>query len=106
MGPARLIGAIAASLLVALMIAYYVLSPFVFMRSLASDAKNDGRDALALDVDFPSVRAGLDEQLDALLAVRAERQKLRKENEIYGTIQRFLPALGHQLINSIVTPDG
>ena len=106
MGPAKLIAAVAASLLLALMIAYFVLSPFVFLRSLASDAKNDDRDALALDVDFSSVRAGLDEQLDALLAARAQRQKLRKENGLYGAIQAFLPALGHQLINSIVTPDG
>ena len=106
MGVSRSIAAIAACLFLALMIAYYVLSPFVFLRTLASDAKNGNRDALAQDVDFPSVRAGLDGQLDALLAARAERQRSRRQNGFDRAVQAFLPSLGHQLINSIVTPDG
>lgn len=106
MGRSRAFAAIAICLLLALAVAYYVLSPYVFLRSLAADAKSADRDALEQDVDFPSVRAGLDEQLDALFAARAERQKPRRENGFGRAVQAFLPSLGHQVINSIVTPDG
>jgi hypothetical protein len=106
MGISRPIAAIAACLLLALMLGYYILSPFVFLRTLASDAKHGNGDALALEVDFPSVRAGMDEQLDAVLAARAERSRSRRKNGFDKAIQAFLPSLGHQVINSIVTPDG
>ncbi len=47
------------------LVAFYFLSPFVFLRSLGVAAKAADADALSLDVDFPSVRESLKGQFDA-----------------------------------------
>jgi hypothetical protein len=106
MATPRITAAIAVCFLLACSIAYYFFSPFVFLRSLASAARTGDLDAIALDVDFPAVRQGLDDQLDALLAARAKLHKSRRQTGFDRAVQAFLPSLGHQLINSIVTPDG
>jgi hypothetical protein len=106
MGKSRITAVIAACFLMTFLVAYYFLSPFVFLRSLASATKNGDRDTIALEVDFPAVRRGLDDQLDALLAARAERHMLHRQSGFDRVVGAFLPSLGHQLINSIVTPDG
>jgi len=105
MSYSRTLGTAAAAGLLLLFSAWYVLSPYLFLKSLAFAARNADRNALAEDVDFPSVRQGLDEQLDSLVALRAERRQERQSG-FEKAVQAFLPALGHQIINAIVTPDG
>jgi Protein of unknown function (DUF2939) len=106
MGKSGITAAIAACFLLALLVAYYLFSPLIFLRSLASAAKNGDRDTIAREVDFPAVRQGLGDQLDALLAARAEKHRLVRRSGFDRAVEAFLPSLGHQLINSIVTPDG
>jgi hypothetical protein len=106
MGKPRIIAAIATCFLLGLLVAYYFFSPLVFLRSLASASKNGDRDTIAREVDFPAVRLGLDDQLDAILAARAETHQRVRQGGFERAVEAFLPSLGHQLINSIVTPDG
>ena len=101
-----MLGTAAVAGLLLLFSACYVLSPYLFLRSLAFAARNADRKALAEEIDFPSVRQGLDEQLDSLLALRAERREARRQTGFEKAVQAFLPALGHQVVNAIVTPDG
>src|SRR5271154_5242908 len=101
MGKPRIIAAIAACILAVLLVAYYLFSPLIFLRSLASAAKEGDRETIAHEVDFPAVRQGLDDQLDALLAARAERHKLARRSGFDKAVEAFLPSLGHQLINNI-----
>jgi hypothetical protein len=102
----RTLGATAGCFLIALLVACYFLSPFVFLWSLASAANDADRDTLSAAIDFPAVREGLDEQLDAVLARRAERHTSHRQSGLDRAINGFLPALGHQLVNNILTPDG
>jgi len=106
MGVPRATAAIAISILLAGLVAYYLFSPLIFLRSLSNAAKNADRDALAAEVDFPSIRAGLDGQLDRFLDLRAQARTSHGHTGTAGIVEAFLPAVGHRLINAIVTPDG
>jgi hypothetical protein len=92
----------AALLIAALLAAWYVLSPFALLRSLSDAVKNNDRDAIAADVDFPAVRDGLKQQFDSYVQTRAPR----KRNPFSNLLLQLAPAIGNQVIDAIVTPDG
>jgi hypothetical protein len=94
----------AAILLTALLAAWYVLSPFLLLRSLSIAVKNDDRATIASEVDFPAVRDGLKQQLDGYLQTRAAAP--RKHNPFSNLLLQLAPSIGHQVIDAIVTPDG
>ena len=93
----------AAVLVAALAVAGYVLSPFLLLRSLSFAVRNDDRDTIAADVDFPAVRDGLKQQLESYLQTRAAP---RKHNVFSNLLLQLAPAIGNQVIDAIVTPDG
>ena len=94
----------AAILLAALLAAWYFVSPFLLLRSLSFAVRNDDRDTIAADVDFPAVRDGLKQQLDSYLQTRAAGP--RKRNSFSNLLLQLAPAIGNQVIDAIVTPDG
>ena len=93
----------AAILLAALLAAWYFLSPFLLLRSLSFAVRNDDRDTIAADVDFPAVRDGLKQQLENYLQTRAAP---RKHNVFSNLLLQLAPAIGNQVIDAIITPDG
>jgi hypothetical protein len=92
----------AAIFLAALLAVWYFLSPFLLLRSLSFAVRNDDRDTIAADVDFPAVRDGLKQQLDSYVQTRAPR----KHNAFSNLLLQLAPAIGNQVIDAIVTPDG
>jgi hypothetical protein len=92
-----------AVLVAALVVAGYVLSPFLLLRSLSDAVKNNDRDAIAADVDFPAVRDGLKQQLEDYLRTRATPHK---RNAFSNLLLQLAPAIGNQVIDAIITPDG
>ncbi len=93
----------AAIVLVALLAAWYFLSPFLLLHTLSDAVKNNDRDAIATDVDFPAVRDGLKQQLESYLQTRAAP---RKHNVFSNLLRQLAPAIGNQAIDAIITPDG
>jgi len=89
-------------LVAALAVAGYVLSPFLLLRSLSFAVRNDDRDTIATDVDFPAVRDGLKQQLDDYVQSRAPK----KHNAFSSLLLQLAPAIGNQVIDAIITPDG
>jgi hypothetical protein len=100
------LAAIATGVLLVVLLAWYFLSPFIFLLELTNAAKEGDRTTLAVDVDFPSVRQGLDKQLDDLLALRAQHRRSHRRDSIADLVEAFLPALGHRVIDVLVTPEG
>jgi hypothetical protein len=93
----------AAVLVAALVVAAYVLSPFLLLRSLSDAVKNNDQAAIAGDVDFPAIRDGLKQQLHSYLQTRAAP---RKHNAFSNLLLQLAPAIGNQVIDAIITPDG
>jgi len=93
-----------AILLAALLAAWYFLSPFLLLRSLSTAVKNDDRDAIATDVDFPAVRDGLKQQLDSYIETRVAGP--RKRDPFARLLLSLAPSIGGQVIDAVVTPDG
>ena len=93
----------AAILFAALLAAWYFLSPFLLLRSLSFAVRNDDRDTIAADVDFPAVRDGLKQQLDELCANPAPPQSTIAFSNL---LLQLAPAIGNQVIDAIITPDG
>jgi hypothetical protein len=94
----------ALALLVAIGIVFYLVSPFLLLRSLSYAVKNGDRATIADDVDFPAVRNGLKQQLDDYLKSRAARP--HKRNPFSNLLLSLAPSIGGQVIDAIVTPDG
>lgn len=92
--------------LVALLVAYYFLSPFLLLRSLANAARTSDRDVLALDVDFPSVREGLKSQFNAFVLQKATADKEMVGNPFAGLAMMLVPAIVDRAVDGYVTPDG
>jgi hypothetical protein len=94
----------AVLLLAALLAAWYILSPFLLLRSLSYAVKNSDRDAIAADVDFPAVRDGLKQQLDSYLETRVAGR--HKADPFARLLLSLAPSIGGQVIDAVVTPDG
>jgi hypothetical protein len=98
--------AIIIVVILAMLIAANFLSPFVFLRSLSEAARRGDRDVIAFDVDFPAVRDNLKSQLGEYLARKAVSESSRKRNPFTKFAMQLLPAVGNQVIDAVVTPDG
>ncbi|HVW74960.1 MAG TPA: DUF2939 domain-containing protein, partial [Rhizomicrobium sp.] len=83
-------------------VAWYFAAPFLLLRSLSFAVKNGDRDTIAADVDFPTVRDGLKQQLETYVQGRAPK----KHNPFSNLILQLAPSIGDQVIDAIVTPDG
>jgi hypothetical protein len=84
----------------------YFISPFIFLRSLSEAARRGDREVIASDVDFPALRDNLKSQLGEYLARKAEAESSRKRNPFANFAMQLLPAVGAQVIDAVVTPDG
>jgi hypothetical protein len=95
--------AIAVILLAAL---WYVLSPFQAFASLAEAARVGDRNKLEAGVDFPAVREGLKEQLNARLTTALSTDSSLSKGP-FGALGALLgPTVVDQVVDSAVTPDG
>ena len=92
--------------ILAMLIAANFLSPFIVLRSLSEAARRGDRDAMASDVDFPAVRDNLKSQLGTYLARKAVAEYSGKRNPFANFAMQLLPAVGAQVIDAVVTPDG
>ena len=93
---------VAAIIFAVLLVTYYFASPFLMLRTLSGAVKNDDREAIAANVDFPAVRDSLKQQLDSYVQSRAPK----KSNPFSNFLLQLAPAIGNQVIDAIVTPDG
>jgi hypothetical protein len=91
---------------VAAVIAFFFLSPFIVLRLLSEAARYGDRDTMASNVDFPAVRENLKVQLSGFLAARALTEGTGKRNSLADLLTQVMPAVGNQVIDAIVTPDG
>jgi Protein of unknown function (DUF2939) len=96
---------IAGVAVLAIVVSLYLVSPFLFLRSLTEAARLGNRDAIEADVDFPAVRDGLRAQLGIFLARRA-LGKTQDRSLHTGLALLILPSVGNSLIDAIVTPAG
>lgn len=95
--------AVAAVVLAAL---WYLLSPFQAFASLAEAARVGDRDKLEAGVDFPAVREGLKDQLNARLTTALSTDR-SLANGPFGALGALLgPTVVDQVVDAAVTPDG
>jgi hypothetical protein len=97
---------IALGFILVALIGLYFVSPFVFLRSLSEAARRGDRNVIASEVDFPAVRNNLKSQLGEYLARKAGAEYSRKRNPFAKFALQLLPAVGAQVIDAVVTPDG
>jgi Protein of unknown function (DUF2939) len=96
---------VAIAVMLAIFAGTYVLSPFVFLRSLSDAARTGNSDALAAEVDFPSVRDGLKSQLGIFLARRALGRTPRRHYSLTDIALLIAPASRDRIIDALVTPE-
>lgn len=95
--------AIGAVILAAL---WYVLSPFQAFAALAEAARVGDRDKLEAGVDFPAVREGLKDQLNARLTTALSTDSSLSKGP-FGALGALLgPTVVDQVVDAAVTPDG
>jgi len=97
---------IAMTFILVALIGYYFISPFLFLRSLSESARRGDGDVIAYDVDFPAVRDNLKSQLGEYLARKAVAGSSGKRNPLAKFSMQVLPAVGAQVFDAVVTPDG
>jgi Protein of unknown function (DUF2939) len=95
-----------AGVAIVMLLAWYFVSPFFALSSIATAVKSGDRDRLSIAVDFPSVRAGLKEQLDAFILKRANADPSMRNNPFAGLAMMLAPVMVDRIIDGYVTPDG
>jgi hypothetical protein len=101
----KLWGGIAVVVIV-LAAAWWLLSPFQAFAALAEAGRVGDRDKLEQTVDFPAVREGLKDQLNARLVTAIGRDKALSDGP-FGALGALLgPTVVDQVVDAAVTPDG
>lgn len=91
--------------LVAVGLAHF-LSPSFSLRSLAAAMSAGDAHALERQVDFPSVRAGLKDQLKAAMLANMAKDSRLNDNPFAGLAVALGPAVVDNVVDASVTPAG
>ncbi|MDQ0465596.1 hypothetical protein QO010_003385 [Caulobacter ginsengisoli] len=98
------IGLAAAAL--ALLVGWYVASPYMAMGALQKAAKAGDRDRLEQLVDFPRVRESLKADFNTAFMAKAQSDPEMKDNPFAGLAAMFVPVLVDKLVDAAVSPQG
>jgi|SRR5579871_4190740 len=96
----------AAIAVLALLMGAYLASPFFALSALAQGIRDDNRDEIAAEVDFPAVRASLKDQVDGYLEGRASDDRDLSQNPFGNVLLTLVPKIVDTVVDRIVTPDG
>ena len=101
----RILIGVGASLLLALAVAGYFVSPILALQTLNAAARSGDKARLESAVDFPAVRESLKSQLKAAMTRKfAEDPKLR-DNPFAAFGQRLLVGVVDKAVEAYATPD-
>ena len=91
---------------VVLAVIWYVVSPFQAFAALAEAGRTGDRDKLVAQVDFPAVREGLKQQLNARLSSAISGDSAPSRSP-FGALGALLgPSVVDQVVDAAVTPEG
>jgi hypothetical protein len=96
-------GAIAA---VALVVISYLASPVFAAGALRSALQSGDRDRLEQMIDFPAVKEGLKQDLNAALIEKLGSDPEMKDNPFAGLGVAFVPMIVDRMVDAMVTPAG
>lgn len=87
-------------------VAVYLGSPYLAVRSFKDAAQSANVDQLDAAVDFPAVRESLKSQMSAALMHEMRNDPELKDNPFSGLGVLMMPAILDKMVDTFVTPDG
>jgi hypothetical protein len=87
-------------------LAYYVISPYLFVSGWASDLKSGDALAISEKIDFPVLRESLKGQLTAMFTQKMTSDPSQKDNPFAAVGTMFVGAIIDQMLDSYCTADG
>jgi hypothetical protein len=92
------------AILVAVVVSYVAVGPFITLRQIKSALQSQDTERLSENIDFPTLRQNLKEQLSAFIV--KETASDMRDNPFGGLALALAPTLVEGMIDSFVTPSG